>query len=163
AGAAGPDELVVHDVRGHPDQGEVTPPLPDDLLPGGHRDEVGEALQRDGVPVVHQLGDRIGQRQQPRPAAHRYDQPCSYSSAAPPPRAPQPRPVRPSPGCARTAPPRGSPSSTAPITRKTGGPRHTRRSATAVYPASADGQPVPGLRRSRQQDDHTAIISVQGY
>jgi hypothetical protein len=67
--AAGPDELVVDDVRGHPDQGQPAPALPDDLVAGGDRDEVGEALQRDGVAVVHQLGDGVGERDDP--GAHR--------------------------------------------------------------------------------------------
>ena len=60
--AAGPDELVVDDVRRHPHEGEVAAALPDDLVPGGVRDEVGEALERDGVAVVDVALDGFPQR-----------------------------------------------------------------------------------------------------
>ena len=60
--AARADELVVDQVRGHPDERQVAPALPDDLVARGERDEVGEALERDGVAVADQLGHRLGQR-----------------------------------------------------------------------------------------------------
>ena len=55
AGAAHPDQLVVDDVRRHPHQRQVAAPLADDLVAGGERDQVGEAFERDGVAVVHEL------------------------------------------------------------------------------------------------------------
>jgi hypothetical protein len=61
ADAAGADHLVVDEVGGHPRDGEVAPALPDDLVAGGHRDEVGEALQRDQVAVADELRDALGQ------------------------------------------------------------------------------------------------------
>ena len=63
AGAARPDQLVVDDVRRHPDQREVLAALPDDLVTCRVRDQVGEALHSDGVAVVNRGGHRLGQRQ----------------------------------------------------------------------------------------------------
>ena len=60
--AAHADHLVVDQVGGHPDEREVAPPLPDDLVTGGKRDEVREALHDQRVAVVHDLGDAFGQR-----------------------------------------------------------------------------------------------------
>jgi hypothetical protein len=62
AGAASADELVVHDVGGHPHQGQVAPALPDDLVAGGHRDQVREPFEGDRVAVVDEIGDRVGER-----------------------------------------------------------------------------------------------------
>ena len=59
--AAHPDQLVVDDVGRHPDQRQVAPFLPDQLVPRGVRNQVREALERDGVAVVDELGDRIGE------------------------------------------------------------------------------------------------------
>jgi hypothetical protein len=61
AGAARADHLVVDDVGGQPDQGEVAPALADDLVAGGDRDEVGESLERDRVAVVDEFGDGFPQ------------------------------------------------------------------------------------------------------
>ena len=61
ARAARSDELVVDEIGGHPDQGEVAPPLPDHLVPGGERDQVGESLHRHNVAVLHGQCDRLGQ------------------------------------------------------------------------------------------------------
>jgi hypothetical protein len=52
ARAARADELVIDQVRRHPDQRQVTAPLPDHLLPGGERDQVREPLHRDRVAIV---------------------------------------------------------------------------------------------------------------
>ena len=60
--AARTDQLVVDDVRRHPHEGEVAAALPDDLVPGGVRDEVGEPLERDGVAVVDVALDGFSQR-----------------------------------------------------------------------------------------------------
>ena len=55
----GPDHLVVDDVGGEPAQGQVAPPLADHLVAGRERDQVGEALDGQGVAVAHQLGDGV--------------------------------------------------------------------------------------------------------
>ena len=55
------DHLVVDDVGRHPDELEVAPPLPDQLVTGRMRDQVREALERDGVAVADVLGDRFAQ------------------------------------------------------------------------------------------------------
>src|SRR5829696_9907721 len=60
-GAAHPDHLVVDEVWGHPDQGEVPPLLPDHLVRRGGRYEVREPLQGDRVPILHRPGDRLPQ------------------------------------------------------------------------------------------------------
>ena len=57
-GAPGADQLVVDDVGRHPHQVQVAPALADDLVPGGVRDEVGEALERRRVAVVTSDGSR---------------------------------------------------------------------------------------------------------
>ena len=59
ARAAGTDQLVVDQVGGHPDQREVAPATADQLVPRRVRDEMGEALERDGVAVAHEVIDRI--------------------------------------------------------------------------------------------------------
>ena len=52
AHAARADELVVDQVRRHPDERQVAAPLPDELVPGGERDQVGEPLHRHGVAIT---------------------------------------------------------------------------------------------------------------
>ena len=54
---AGADQLVVDDVRRHPHEGEVPASLPDDLVAGGERNEVGEPLERNDVPVPDIFAD----------------------------------------------------------------------------------------------------------
>ena len=61
AGAPHPDQLVVDDVGGHPDERQVAPSLPDQLVPGRMRDQVREAFERDDVAVVDELGHRVGE------------------------------------------------------------------------------------------------------
>ena len=61
ARAAGADQLVVDDVRRHPHERQIALALADDLLPRGDGDQVGEALERDGVAVVDEVGDRVGE------------------------------------------------------------------------------------------------------
>jgi hypothetical protein len=58
---AQPDQLVVDHVGRHPHEGEVAPALPDHLVARRVRDQVGEALERDGLPVADELGDRFGE------------------------------------------------------------------------------------------------------
>jgi hypothetical protein len=60
-GATHPDHLVVDEVRGHPDQGQVPSPLADDLVAGGARNEVREAFEGYRVAVVDQFGYRLAQ------------------------------------------------------------------------------------------------------
>ena len=54
-GAAGADQLIVDQVRGHAHEREVAAALADDLVPGRERDQVREALHRDDVAVVHRV------------------------------------------------------------------------------------------------------------
>src|SRR5207247_5373637 len=62
AGHAGRDHLVIDEVRREPGEREVALPLADDLVAGGERDQVGEALDRDRVAVADELGDRVSHR-----------------------------------------------------------------------------------------------------
>ena len=62
AGDTGRDHLVVDQVRRQPGEGQVAPALADDLVTGGERDEVGEALDRDRVAVADEIPDRVGHR-----------------------------------------------------------------------------------------------------
>jgi hypothetical protein len=55
------DQLVVDQVRRHAHERQLAPTLTDQLVPGGERDQVREALERDGHAVPHVLGDRIAQ------------------------------------------------------------------------------------------------------
>ena len=61
-GHAAGDHLVVDDVGGEAGQGQVALALADDLVPGREADEVGEALDRDGVAVADQVGNRVAHR-----------------------------------------------------------------------------------------------------
>jgi hypothetical protein len=60
ARASRPDELVVDHVRRHPDQGQITTPLPDDFVPGREGDEVREALHRHRVAVAYGRSHGVG-------------------------------------------------------------------------------------------------------
>jgi hypothetical protein len=59
AGDAGADHLVVDHVGGEPAEGQVALALADHLVPGGEGDQVREALDRQGVAVADQRGDRV--------------------------------------------------------------------------------------------------------
>ena len=61
--AAHADHLVVDDVGRHADERQVAAALADDLVAGGERDQVREALERDRVAVVHVFGDRVAEGQ----------------------------------------------------------------------------------------------------
>jgi hypothetical protein len=61
ARAAHPDQLVVHEVRRHPDQRQVAPALADQLVPRRVRDQVREALERDGVAVADECSHRLAE------------------------------------------------------------------------------------------------------
>src|SRR5215218_472974 len=58
-GASHPAYLVIDQVSGHPDQCQVPSLLADDLVAGGGRNEVREALKGDRVAVVDQFGYRL--------------------------------------------------------------------------------------------------------
>ena len=60
---ADPEHLVVEQVRRHPDQLQLAPPLAQHLVAGGERDQVREALQRHRIAVVHELGDGLAERE----------------------------------------------------------------------------------------------------
>ncbi len=62
-GAAGADQLVVDHVGRHPDERQLPPALPHELVPGRVRDQMREPLERDGLPVRDERRDRIGQAQ----------------------------------------------------------------------------------------------------
>ena len=72
ARAAHADHLVVDQVRRHADQVQVAPALADDLVPGSERDQVREALQRDGLRRRGRTG------RSPRAACR---SPCAYSTS----------------------------------------------------------------------------------
>ena len=54
-------ELVVDQVRRHPDEGEVSPSLAHDLVGRGGRYQMGEPFQGNRVAVAHEFGDRLAQ------------------------------------------------------------------------------------------------------
>ena len=59
ARASAADHLVVEQVRGHADQGQIAALLADNLVTGGERNQVGEAFERHRVAVVDEFGDGI--------------------------------------------------------------------------------------------------------
>jgi hypothetical protein len=66
---AGPDQLVVEQIRRHPDQRQLADPLADDLVAGRKRDQMREPLHGDAVARAHQpahgvvQGEEIAHRQ----------------------------------------------------------------------------------------------------
>ena len=56
------DHLVEEDVRRQPDHGEIGEALAQQLMAGGERDEVREALEGDEASIPHQRRDGFGQR-----------------------------------------------------------------------------------------------------
>jgi hypothetical protein len=63
-GAAGPDHLVMDEVRRHADQVQVAALLPDDFVAGREGNEVREALERDTLPVFNVAGDGVLEAQE---------------------------------------------------------------------------------------------------
>ena len=55
----GADELIVDQIRGHADHGEIAFALPYDLVPRGERDQVREPFQGDRVAVANRFADRF--------------------------------------------------------------------------------------------------------
>jgi hypothetical protein len=45
--------LIVNEVGRHPDECQIAACLPDHFMGGGKRNQMGEALHRDGVAVVN--------------------------------------------------------------------------------------------------------------
>jgi hypothetical protein len=64
SGAAHADQLVVDQVRRHPDQRQILPALADHLVAGRMGDQVRESLQGDSIAVLQQLGDGLPEREQ---------------------------------------------------------------------------------------------------
>ena len=64
--AAHADELIVEQIRRHPDQGEMLSALADHLMAGGVRNEMGEAFHRHHVAVADDGLDGLGERQNTR-------------------------------------------------------------------------------------------------
>src|SRR3972149_5070436 len=61
AGAAGGDHLVIDQVGRGAGQHQLAPSLSDDLVPGGKRNQVGEAGSVDQVAIVDVSGDGVMQ------------------------------------------------------------------------------------------------------
>lgn len=59
--AAGTDQLVVNQVRGHPHQPQVAFALADHLVAGGVRDQVGKAFHCHAIAICDQLCHGLGQ------------------------------------------------------------------------------------------------------
>ena len=108
------DHLVVDEVGRHPHERQIAPALPDQLVPGGVRDQVGEALERDDVAVAHELVDRVPQRDDlgHRPEGERVRPLCivtqrssvNSSTTAWPPKRPQPLSLTPPNGICGSSP-----------------------------------------------------------
>src|SRR5690606_35676849 len=62
AGAAGADHTVINEIWGHPDKGEASTSLPDDLMASCEWDEVREPLQSHDVAVRNQVAYCRGER-----------------------------------------------------------------------------------------------------
>jgi hypothetical protein len=58
-GAAGADQLVVDQVRRHPDQRQALAALPDRLMARRMRDQMGKALHRDGAAIAQNRFDSL--------------------------------------------------------------------------------------------------------
>ena len=95
----GGHQLVADHVGGEPAQGEVAPSLPDQLVPGGVADEMGEALDRHGVAVGDQPADGLahgGDLAHPSPSSDCHQSNASTLAKGPTPPAgsdPQPPPA----------------------------------------------------------------------
>ena len=63
-GAAHADELVVDEVRRHPDQREMLAALADDLVPRRIRNEMGEPLHGHGIAIPDGRFDGLGEGQE---------------------------------------------------------------------------------------------------
>ena len=57
--AARADQLIVDQIRRHPDQRQIAPPLADDFVPGGKGNQVREAFQRHDIAVANHFLDRL--------------------------------------------------------------------------------------------------------
>src|SRR5947208_7279484 len=60
------DELIVDEVRRHPDEGEMAPTLPNDLVPGREGNEMGEPFHGDGIAVAQGRFDGVGETEKTR-------------------------------------------------------------------------------------------------
>ncbi len=57
--AAGADQLIVNQIRCHPDQRQIAAALADDLVTGGERNQVSEAFQSHNITVANHFLDRL--------------------------------------------------------------------------------------------------------
>src|SRR5512143_460778 len=64
--ATHPDPLIVDEIGRHPDQSQSLTALTDDLVAGGMRNEMGEALQGDRVAILDSRFYGFGERGNPR-------------------------------------------------------------------------------------------------
>jgi len=62
AGAAGPNHLIVDEIGRHTDQRQFRHFLPDDFVPGGKRNEMGETFEGDTVARSDEARDRVVKR-----------------------------------------------------------------------------------------------------
>ncbi len=53
------DQLIVDQIRRHADERQIAPPLPDDFVPGGERNQVCEAFQSHHIAVANHFLDRL--------------------------------------------------------------------------------------------------------
>ncbi|MNG07897.1 hypothetical protein D3C84_912220 [compost metagenome] len=63
AGTPGTDQLIVDQVWRHTDQGQLFLALTNDFMPGGSRNQVGEAFEGDAVAVVDELLHGVVERE----------------------------------------------------------------------------------------------------
>src|SRR5437763_10397828 len=56
AGTTGADQLIVYEVWCHPDKMQISPLLAQDLVPGGKRNQMRKAFQRDALAVPDMRG-----------------------------------------------------------------------------------------------------------
>src|SRR5205085_8015529 len=57
--AAGANQLVVDDVRRHPDDRQIAPALANDLVPRRKRNQVGKPFERNDVTVANEVVNRV--------------------------------------------------------------------------------------------------------
>jgi hypothetical protein len=60
------DHLIVDQIGGHADQGEISESLTDRLMRGSGRDQMGKAFKSDLVAIAQIFGDRMCKRQELR-------------------------------------------------------------------------------------------------
>ena len=64
--AAHANQLIINEIGGHADQGQVPLALANDLMAGGVRDQVGEPFQRNRIAILDEFRHRILQGHEAR-------------------------------------------------------------------------------------------------